>query len=360
MVHKLELFTAKGVKLNKIILVTRILSYCQKGKVYKEPIAIKLMSYIEKKKLGKSTYLYFVKKVSFMGKLLVIKKHIGAEPVMTSKEKYILDHIKDLSSEEFNFRNKFLGQVKEQISYSEGLPEMVELKSIRIDNFIEGKKCEQAVNTEFAKEFIFNSNNIEGSKIPPERVREIIETGDTKHSNRNEVKEVKNSILAFEYLKNSFKFNLPSIKRLYHILTKDLFMEGNIPYPKGFKAEEVIVGNSQTTSPEKVEEELTHLVNWYRNNKNKIHPLILAFEFHKRYEFIHPFRDGNGRTGRLIMNKVLMSARYSPIIVYKENKTSYFNALEKTKEGKLKSYYQFMLEQADKSYDYLLNVTGKY
>jgi len=295
-----------------------------------------------------------------MGELFVIKKHIGAAPLRINKEKYILDNIEKLSNEELQFRNEFMHKVKKEISYNENLPERIELKSIKINNLIEGKKCKQAVNTEFAKEFIFNSNNIEGSKIPPERVREIIDTGDAKYANRNEVKEVKNSILAFDYLQKSFKFNLNSIKRLYHILTKDLFMEGNVPYPKGFKTEEVIVGNSQTTSPDKVEEELISLVNWYRNNKNKLHPLVLAFEFHKRYEFIHPFRDGNGRTGRLIMNKILISAGYLPIIVYKENKTSYFNALEKTKEGKLKKYYQFMLEQADKSYDYLLEVIGKY
>ncbi|MEI6731279.1 MAG: Fic family protein [archaeon] len=318
------------------------------------------MSYIEKKNLGGKTSLSFVKKVSFMGELFVIKKYLGVEPSTANKEKYILDNLGDLSQEELQFRTKFLEKVEADISHSDNLPEKIESKSIRIENLIEGKRCDDAVNIEFAKEFIFNSNNIEGSKIPPERVREIIDTGDTKYNNRNEVKEVKNSILAFEYLQNSFKFNLNSIKRLYHILTKDLFMEGNIPYPKGFKKEEVIVGNSQTTPPEKVEEELISLVNWYRNNKNKIHPLILAFEFHKRYEFIHPFRDGNGRTGRLIMNKILMSSRYPPIIVYKENKLAYFNALEKSKDGKLKSYYHFMLEQADKSYDYLLNVINKY
>jgi len=316
------------------------------------------MSYIEKKKKGDSTYLYFVKKVSFMGKVFVIKSNIGV--ATPNKEKYILDNIKKLSGEELNFRSKFLESVKDKISHNKNLPEEVELKSIKIANLVEGKKCEQAVNIEFAKEFIFNSNNIEGSKIPAERVREIIDTGDTKYSNRNEVKEVKNSILAFEYLQKSFKFNLNSIKRLYHILTKDLVMEGNVPYPRGFKTEEVIVGNSKTTPPEEVEEELTNLMRWYRDNKNKIHPLILAFELHRRYEFIHPFRDGNGRTGRLIMNKLLMSAGYSPIIIYKENKQSYFNAIEKTKEGRLKSYYQFMLEQADRSYDYLLKVIEKY
>jgi len=318
------------------------------------------MSYIEKKIIGGKSYFSFVKKISFMGKVLVIKKHIGADFLVINKEKYILDHLEELSNEEFGFRSVFLEQVKDKISHNENLPSDMELKSIKIDALVEGKRCEQAVDTEFAKEFIFNSNNIEGSKIPPERVREIIDTGDTKYNNRNEVKEVKNSILAFDYLKKSFKFNLLSIKKLYHVLTKGLFMEGNIPYPRGFKTEEVVVGNSQTTSPDKVEKELTDLVNWYRVNKNKLHPLILAFEFHRRYEFIHPFRDGNGRTGRLIMNKILMSAGYFPIIVYKSNKASYFNALEKTRDGKLKNYYQFMLEQADRSYDYVLSVLYKY
>jgi Fic family protein len=318
------------------------------------------MSYIENKIVNGKTYASFVKKVSFMGKLFVIKKHIGTDLTLLNKEKYILDNLEELSNEELKFRLKFLEQIQNKLSHNEKLPEKIELQSIKINYLLDGKKCENEVNTEFAKEFIFNSNNIEGSKIPPEKVREIIDKGDTKYENHNEIKEVKNSIQAFEYLKKSFKFNLNSIKRLYYILTKDLFMQGNIPYPKGFKKEDVVVGNSQTTSPEKVEAELTNLLNWYRNNKSKIHPLILALEFHRRYEDIHPFRDGNGRTGRLIMNRILMSGGYSPIIVYKENKLAYFNALERTATGNLKNYYQFMLEQANKSYDFILKIIARY
>ena len=107
-------------------------------------------------------------------------------------------------------------------------------------------------------------------------------------------------------------------------------------------------------------QELNALIKWYHENKNKLHPLILAFEFHRKYEFIHPFLDGNGRTGRLIMNKILMTNKYSQIIVYKDNKQAYFSALEKSKSKNPKNYYQFMLEQADKSYDYLLEILKKY
>ena len=318
------------------------------------------MSYLERKQINKKTYAYFVKKISFMKNIHIIKKHIGIDSSAITKEKYLLDNLEYLSNEEFNFRKKFLRQIKEKVSHNEQLPEKIEIKAIEINNLNEGKKCHEFLDIEFAKEFIFNSNNIEGSKIPPEKVREIIDSGETKYQNKNEIKEVKNSIKAFDYLKKSFKFNLSSIKRLYYILTKDLVMEGGGPYPRGFKKAQNVVGNSLTTPPEKVEKELKELINWYRKNKDKIHPLILAFEFHIKYEYIHPFLDGNGRTGRLIMNKILMSGGYSPMIIYKKNKLSYFNSIEKSREGKLENYYQFMLEKADESYDYLLKVLEKY
>jgi Fic family protein len=314
------------------------------------------MSYIERRKIKGITHLYFTKRISFMEKQFYIKKYVGLETPLFSKEKYILDNIEQLSNEELTFRVPLL-----PIIYSGStLPNSIELKSIQINNLIEGKKCESLIDIEFAKEFIFNSNNIEGSKIPPEKVREIIAQGNSKYTNRNEVIEVQNSIKAYEYIKRSFKFTITSIKRLYYILTKGLFREGNIPYPKGFKTEEIVVGNSTTVPSKNVEEELIKLLEWYRHNKNKIHPFILAFEFHKRYEHIHPFSDGNGRTGRLIMNKILLSAGYPPIIVYKSNKLAYFNAFEKSMEGKIKNYYQFMLEQTDKTYDYLIQIMSKY
>ncbi len=318
------------------------------------------MSFIEKTSKKQKEYFSFVKKISFMGKKFVIKKYIGKNIISTSKEKYLMDHLDEISKEEFEFRKTFLDKIKGKISYNFALPEEIEKKTIKIDNLSEAKKCSELLYEEFSKEFIFNSNNIEGSKIPPEVVKQIIETGDTQYKDKNEVKEVENSVLAFKYLKESFKFNTSSVKRLYHLLTKGLYMENKIPYPKGFKKIANIVGNSKTTPPEKVEKELNELLRWYRNNKNKIHPLILAFEFHKRYEFIHPFIDGNGRTGRMIMNKILISKGYSPIIVYKENKQSYFNSLEKSNEGNEKKYFQFMLEQSNKSYDYMLKIIKKY
>jgi Fic family protein len=233
--------------------------------------------------------------------------------------------------------------------------------SIKINNLMEIKDCKEAILIEFAKEFIFNSNNIEGSKIPAEEVKKIIESGNSRYQNSNEVREVYNSIDAMRYVQKGFKFNISSIKKLYYILTKDLLMQTGEPYPKGFKTIRNVVNNMETIPPELVIPKLNDLLDRYKKNKRQTHPLKLAIDFHLTYEHIHPFLDGNGRTGRLIMNKILMSQKYFPIIVYSKNSRSYFNSISKGLSGKYrKKYYQFMLEQVKKTYENFISIIEKY
>lgn len=203
----------------------------------------------------------------------------------------------------------------------------------------------------FPKKFIYNSNNIEGSKIPEEEVEKIIENKKYIYKIKNEIQEVKNSIKSWDFLNSKFIFNEANIKKLYHILTKDLLQENWEKYPRWFKKVSNIVNNDITTSPEKVSEEIKDLINWYKNNKNNIFPLQLAFDFHLRYEQIHPFENGNGRTWRLLMNKILIRNWMFPMIVFTENKQSYFNAIASCKSWNKKKYYKFMLEQYKKTLD---------
>lgn len=98
-----------------------------------------------------------------------------------------------------------------------------------------------------------------------------------------------NSIAALNYLRTGFKFNIPSIKRLYYILTNSLTMSGGNYYSKGFKTVENVVNNQLTVPAEQVENELDALLRYYKENKKTKYPLQLAFDFHLRYEYIHPF-----------------------------------------------------------------------
>lgn len=302
------------------------------------------MVFIEKKIKGNNEYLTFVKKSTFFNHKIRIKEHIGKN-VNISAEEFYIKNFNLICKKESEIRKKISNELK--VSYNPNIINDIEELGVKLKNKLELNN--QNILNEFAKEFIFNSNNIEGSKIPAHVVKKLIETGISKHKNQNEVKEVFNSIDAFQYIRNSFKFNIVSIKRLYHILTKDLIMDNNEKYPRGFKKVEIVVGNSITTHPDNVEKEMKNLLIWYKQNKKKIHPLILAFDFHLKYEQIHPFRDGNGRTGRLILNKILIDNGYFPMIVYKDNKESYFRAIENY-SVKPKKYYSFMLEQMRKTY----------
>jgi Fic family protein len=317
------------------------------------------MSFIEIKKSNNAEYASFVKKFSLMGENFRIREHIGKNVSTINEKEYLKNNFDSLTRKEFDIRRKLLDKL--DIVYRSNLIFDVELKSIQINNLLEIKDVEEQILNEFAKEFIFNSNNIEGSKIPAEEVKKIIEKGDSKYKNRNEVKEVFNSINAFKYLQNGFKFNIASIKRLYYILTNELTMSNGEKYPRGFKKVENTVNNQTTIPPDQVEWALEDLLTRYKENKRREYPFKLAFDFHLRYEHIHPFLDGNGRTGRLIMNKILMEHGYFPIIVYTKNSQAYYNAISRGLEKQTKrSYYQFMLEQAKKAYSDFFNIIKEY
>ena len=316
------------------------------------------MSYLEIKKIKDTEYVSFVKKFSLMGKSFRIHEHIGKNISTLDKRDFLRRNLDVISSKEFELRQPLIEKL--EIAYDDKLIFDIELLSIKINNLLEVKDCKEAILTEFAKEFIFNSNNIEGSRIPAEEVKNIIESGNSRYRNTNEVREVYNSIDAMKYIQKGFKFNISSIKKLYYVLTKGLLMQNGEPYPRGFKNVSNVVNNMETVPPDRVIPMLTQLLGQYRKNKQRTHPLKLAMDFHLTYEHIHPFLDGNGRTGRLIMNKILMSQKYFPIIIYSRNSRAYFNSISTGLMGNNKKYYQFILEQVKKTYNNFISIIENY
>ena len=122
----------------------------------------------------------------------------------------------------------------------------------------------------------------------------------------------------------------------------------------------IIMRNLKTTSPERVEKEMKELINWYENNKDKIHPLRLASEFHARFERIHPFEDGNGRTGRVLLNAMLLKNGYHPLIIRKTARVAYFSSLEAFDKGHKDKLERFLLEKLKKTFDNFFRVYVDY
>ena len=108
------------------------------------------------------------------------------------------------------------------------------------------------------------------------------------------------------------------------------------------------------TPPSQVIEKMHELVNWLGaeadkikyNKKDAPDPALLAFEFHLRYLTIHPFYDGNGRTGRILMNLVLISYGYPPVIINDKQKQTYYQYLADVQvyDAPKDLYYDFMTD----------------
>jgi Fic family protein len=93
------------------------------------------------------------------------------------------------------------------------------------------------------------------------------------------------------------------------------------------------------------------LLSSYKQNKKIKFPIQSAFDFHFSFERIHPFQNGNGRVGRFLMNKILQTNNFMPMIILEQNREKYFNSFVSVIERNKKKYYKFLLEQ------YLLNLS---
>lgn len=191
----------------------------------------------------------------------------------------------------------------------------------------------------------YNSNHIEGSKLSEDETRYIFETNTigikkTKESVRvDDIIETINHFDAFRYLLKIADDELSEgiIKEFHRILKtgtsdsrKEWFKVGD------YKAIANIVGEKETTPPAKVALEIKKLLLEYNSIQEKtIDDLI---DFHCRFENIHPFQDGNGRVGRLILFKECLAANITPVLIEDKNKLFYYRGLNeyKTEKGFLR------------------------
>ena len=172
--------------------------------------------------------------------------------------------------------------------------------------------------------FAYNSNKIEGSRLTEDETEEIFETNSFIPKSEDSIKlddliEMKNHFRLFDYTLDIVDEELSKdlIINMNKILKRNTTDEENPRYNVGgFK----IVPNKiglinviNTSSPSDVEKDLNKLLSWYKNHK-KI-TLEHIIEFHVRFEIIHPFGDGNGRVGRMIMFKKKKKNNILPFIV---------------------------------------------
>ncbi|MCK5763007.1 MAG: Fic family protein [Clostridiales bacterium] len=186
--------------------------------------------------------------------------------------------------------------------------------------------------------FSYNTNRIEGSKLTEEETRYIFETNtlfqDKTIVNVDDIIETANHFYLFDVMLDNADDMLTEsmIKKFHGILKngtedsrKDWFEIGD------YKSLPNEVEGKKTTPPTEVSKEIKKMLNWYQSIPEITLDTIL--EFHYRFESIHPFHDGNGRIGRIIMFKECLRNSIIPFIIEDELKAFYYRGLsEYTRE----------------------------
>lgn len=209
--------------------------------------------------------------------------------------------------------------------------------------------------------FAYHSARIENENVTWHDTREIFEhdgvtsyTGDLRT-----LFEIRNGRDAHELFLNAFQQKRPFDERFLKDLQKCLTQNtydtrrwqlGELPGE--FKHHDYVTGKEEIgAAPEDVQEEISELLAELQNVSNE-NALTAAAYFHAKFENIHPFADGNGRTGRLAMNYFLVTHNHPPVIIHEEDRRGYYAALEAWDSGQdLNPLRDYLREQTAKTWE---------
>ena len=188
------------------------------------------------------------------------------------------------------------------------------------------KSLRESINLEWT----YNSNGIEGNTLTLRETQVVLEGITVGGKSIKEHLEAINHEKAILFLDDLVKNNEPisewNIKNIHQLILKDIDNENAGRYRK----ENVTIKGATHIPPDylKVPELMEKLILTY-NTWSEYHPIIQAALLHGELVKIHPFVDGNGRTSRLLMNLDLMNSGYNPVIIKKESRLKYYEALDK-------------------------------
>ena len=220
------------------------------------------------------------------------------------------------------------------------------LKSKRPIDEISVKKIEENLKAKY----IYNSNGIEGNTLSLMETNLILEHGVTiKGKSLKEHLEVKGQEYALNFLTEVMNRKEEISLRMIREFNSLVMVNGGGTFKT--LPNEIIGANFKTSPPHLVEEHLSKLIeNFYSSNEDIIKKVAI---FHADFEKIHPFPDGNGRTGRLLMNLELMKEGFPITIIKKEDREDYYNALEKAHSNDdYEDIISFIENNVEKSFEF--------
>ncbi len=231
-------------------------------------------------------------------------------------------------------------------------------------------------NQKMRLEWNYNSNAIEGNSLNLGETRSLILNGITAKGkpfkDHIDIEGHNDAILAIEdVIKKKIPLTEVFIRELHKILLKESYYTSAKSLDGVLTKKKIEIGQYKTSpnhvqtktgemfyfaSPEETPAKMNDLMNWLKQEEEKkVHPLIIATGFHYKFVRIHPFDDGNGRMGRILMNLILMKHGYLPAIIEMNLRDKYINSLEiADTTGSYSDLIEFIGESLIKSMNIML------
>jgi Fic family protein len=288
---------------------------------------------------------YLAHSIRKAGKVRKLRVYLGSNLTETELQRRMGDAKKKLSA-----RVDASRQIPDPFETVLSAEELEELRTLEAKAHIKIAHLSEEDWIKFTEAFTFNTNAIEGSTIDPKEVAEILENDKWPDKSKEDISETYGVAKAIEFIrKTDDHVSLPLILELHRIV-----FENSKPFAGKLRENgvEVVVtdgrgGIVHRGAPStRVRVLLLELIRWYDKSKNRYSPLVLAAVVHNQFENIHPFQDGNGRIGRLLLNNILLKHKMPPINIELKNRQQYYTALQAyEKNHNLRPTIELMLKE---------------
>lgn len=291
------------------------------------------MVYTEIKEIKGRKYFYRVKSIRYGKKVKKQRIYLGA----------------DLNKRELLQEEKQADRELKQLSSLLSEKEIKELDNIKKEYIRQPKENLENRYEAFCALFTYNSTAIEGNTLTLQETAHLLfDKIVPSFKSLREINEVVNHKEAFDYiLETEQEISRKFIFKLHEIVMKNTLKPELEKQIGKYRKVQVYVRGVEfmPAKPEDVPKEMRHLLLWYSKNKLKLHPLILAAYFHIAFEAIHPFVDGNGRVGRLLMNFILHKNNYPMINIPNSKRDIYYKALDEAQtKNNLRTFIEFLIK----------------
>lgn len=298
------------------------------------------MSYITKKRIRGRDYFYLVSNIKKMGKIKKVQIYVGSSKPAGKKLKDLNEVMRLKLRKYLNDSDPLLGLNSQN---NRNIIEKSKLFYSKISNFSPSVK--RNYYEWFVSTITYNSNAIEGSSLSLRETSMIIFEGITPPGKSiKDVRAAENHKRAFDFIL-SYKGDIDKrlVLKIHNILAKGILK----PEESGkLRKVQVYVRGSETIppKPEEVPIQLKQLIGWYKNNKKRYDPVVLASYFHTAFEGIHPFVDFNGRAGRLLLNFILIKNSCPPIDIRNSDRLRYYDCIKSGIKGDVKPMCEMIID----------------